>query len=224
MACKCSVGAAAGDPSERRRGSLIYGDKPINVYVGNLCSTATAEEVRNLFQQFGDVDSVDLLSDRFTGESRGFGFVKMDNKGGRAAISALDKKPFGGRALKVNEAKQWMEDPSSGVTVVPSAAVVDLNISRLHWRAAQAVCRDPETLDITIDSLPAHVFRPNAAFVQTCGACGCTFRVEVEWSRAKGEQQDYVCPYCHDHVCHVSSPVPPRITLLSTKPAKDPEQ
>jgi hypothetical protein len=196
----------------------------INVYVGNLCPTATAEEVRKLFEEFGDVDSVDLLSDRFTGESQGFGFVKMDNKGGRAAIAVLHKKPFRGRALKVHEAKQWMEAPNSVAAAVPSEAVLDLNISRLHWRAAQATPRGPETLDIAMDGLPAHVFRPNAAFVQTCGACGCTFRVEVEWSTVKGEQQEYVCPHCHDHVCRVSSPVPPRITLLTAKSAKDPKQ
>jgi RNA recognition motif-containing protein len=58
-----------------------------------------------MFEEFGAVDSVDLLSDRYTGESRGFGFVKMDTKAGRAAIDALDKKAIGGRPLKVNEAK-----------------------------------------------------------------------------------------------------------------------
>ncbi len=78
---------------------------PINIYVGNLPLNISADEVRKMFEEFGAVDSVDLLSDRYTGESRGFGFVKMDNKAGRTAIDALDKKAMGGRTLNVNEAR-----------------------------------------------------------------------------------------------------------------------
>ncbi len=77
----------------------------LNIYVGNLPLSATADEVRKMFAEFGAVDSVDVVSDRYTGESRGFGFVKMENKAGRAAIDALNNKSLGGRTLKVNEAK-----------------------------------------------------------------------------------------------------------------------
>lgn len=73
-----------------------------------------------------------------------------------------------------------------------------------------------------MDRLPENAFQPNTAFVQTCGACGSTFRVEVERQRFRGDQQEYVCPHCHHHVCRVSASTPPRITLLSTKPARDP--
>jgi RNA recognition motif-containing protein len=77
----------------------------MSIYVGNLSPTTTDEEVRKLFAEFGTVESVNLLTDRYTGESRGFGFVKMDNKAAQAAIEALSKRSIDGRALKVSEAK-----------------------------------------------------------------------------------------------------------------------
>lgn len=84
----------------------------MSIYVGNLSPTTTEEEVRKLFAEFGTVESVNLLTDRYTGESRGFGFVKMDNKSAQAAIEALDKKSIDGRALKVSEAKP--REPGGG--------------------------------------------------------------------------------------------------------------
>ncbi len=83
-----------------------------SIYVGNLSPTTTEEEVRNLFTEFGTVESVNLLTDRYTGESRGFGFVKMNNKSALAAIKALDKRSIEGRALKVSEAKP--REPGGG--------------------------------------------------------------------------------------------------------------
>jgi cold-inducible RNA-binding protein len=78
---------------------------PTKIYVGNLSPRVTQEEIRKLFEQHGEVDTVDLLTDRYSGESRGFGFVTMDNNGARAAITALDKTLVDGRNIKVNEAK-----------------------------------------------------------------------------------------------------------------------
>jgi RNA recognition motif-containing protein len=75
-----------------------------NIYVGNLPWSATEQDVEGLFASYGQVTSVKLISDRETGRARGFGFVEMSS-GADEAIAALDGKDFGGRALKVNEAR-----------------------------------------------------------------------------------------------------------------------
>jgi RNA recognition motif-containing protein len=83
-----------------------------SLYVGNLPFKATEDEVRGIFAQYGEVQSVKLISDRETGRPRGFGFVEMEDNGAMAAIEALDGKEFGGRALKVNEARERQERPA----------------------------------------------------------------------------------------------------------------
>jgi RNA recognition motif-containing protein len=75
-----------------------------NLYVGNLSFDTTDETLRNLFVQYGEVESARIIADRMTGRSRGFGFVEMSS-GADEAISALDGKDFEGRSLKVNAAK-----------------------------------------------------------------------------------------------------------------------
>ncbi len=75
------------------------------MYVGNLPFSSSEEDVRELFSQYGSVESVNLIQDRQTGRPRGFGFVEMDPASADAAIAALDGTDFGGRTLKVNEAK-----------------------------------------------------------------------------------------------------------------------
>ena len=75
-----------------------------NLYVGNLPWSATEQEIREAFEVYGEVTSVNLIADRETGRPRGFGFVEMDEKGATAAMQALDGKDFGGRDLRVNEA------------------------------------------------------------------------------------------------------------------------
>jgi RNA recognition motif-containing protein len=75
------------------------------LYVGNLSWSATEDEVRAAFEAFGEVTSVKLVEDRETGRPRGFGFVEMDDAGALEAIENLDGKDFGGRNIKVNEAK-----------------------------------------------------------------------------------------------------------------------
>ena len=83
----------------------------INIYVGNLSYRATEEEVRELFEQYGNVSRVNLISDRDTGRARGFGFVEMEREGGNAAIAALDGQDFQGRNLRINEARPREERP-----------------------------------------------------------------------------------------------------------------
>ena len=75
-----------------------------NLYVGNLSFSCTADDLRELFGQHGNVTSAQVVSDRETGRSRGFGFVEMSD-GGEAAISALNGSDFMGRSLTVNEAR-----------------------------------------------------------------------------------------------------------------------
>ena len=76
-----------------------------SIYVGNLPWSATEEQVQSLFADYGPVVSVKLVSDRETGRARGFGFVEMEEPGASAASDALDNANFGGRTLRVNEAK-----------------------------------------------------------------------------------------------------------------------
>jgi RNA recognition motif-containing protein len=82
------------------------------IYVGNLSFQATEQEIRDLFSEFGTVQSVSLITDRETGQPRGFGFVEMSD-GAERAISQLDGKEVGGRSLKVNEARP-REDRGGG--------------------------------------------------------------------------------------------------------------
>jgi RNA recognition motif-containing protein len=76
------------------------------LYVGNLSYSVTSEDLQELFEQYGGVISAQVLNDRETGRSRGFGFVEMDNDAeADAAIENLDGSEHGGRRLTVNEAK-----------------------------------------------------------------------------------------------------------------------
>lgn len=78
----------------------------MNIYVGNLPFTATEDELQQLFAQYGDVTSANIIKDRFSGESRGFGFVEMPSReDAMAAIEGLNGQDFHGRSLTVNEAK-----------------------------------------------------------------------------------------------------------------------
>lgn len=75
------------------------------IYVGNLPFSSTEEEVQELFSQYGEVRDVNIIYDRNTGRSRGFGFVEMDGQSAQNAIETLNGGTFGGRTLKVNEAR-----------------------------------------------------------------------------------------------------------------------
>ena len=76
------------------------------IYVGNLSYDVSQADLEQMFGAHGTVQSVQIITDRDTGRSKGFGFVEMEsNEEAEAAMSALDGKDSGGRALKVNEAK-----------------------------------------------------------------------------------------------------------------------
>jgi len=78
----------------------------VNIFVGNLAFSATDDSLRQLFESHGVVDKVNIITDRDTGRSKGFGFVEMpDSAAAKAAIQGLNGKELDGRALTVNEAK-----------------------------------------------------------------------------------------------------------------------
>jgi RNA recognition motif-containing protein len=86
-----------------------------NIFVGNLSFGATEESVRSAFQAYGTVDRVNLITDRDTGQARGFGFVEMSNNAeADRAISGLNGRDLDGRALNVNEAHPKGDRPSGG--------------------------------------------------------------------------------------------------------------
>ena len=78
----------------------------MNIFVGNLAFNTTDHDLRQLFEPYGDVDKINIITDRYTGQSRGFGFIEMPNSAAaKAAIQGLQGKELGGRTLNVNEAK-----------------------------------------------------------------------------------------------------------------------
>jgi RNA recognition motif-containing protein len=81
-------------------------DLYVNIFVGNLTYNATDADLRQLFEQYGAVDKINIITDRDTGRSKGFGFVEMpDSAAATAAMQGLNGKEHDGRALTVNEAK-----------------------------------------------------------------------------------------------------------------------
>ena len=87
----------------------------MNIYVGNLNYQTTDEDVRQLFAQFGTITSAKVITDKFTGRSKGFAFVEMaDNTEGNNAINGTNNQDFQGRPLKVNEARPREERPRGG--------------------------------------------------------------------------------------------------------------
>jgi len=83
----------------------------MRVYVGNLAYSTTEEEIRELFEQFGTISSVSMITDRDTGQSKGFAFVDLDGDINKIT-SQLNGTMLGGRALKVSEAQE--RQPRSG--------------------------------------------------------------------------------------------------------------
>ena len=87
----------------------------MNIYVANIPFKASEEELKELFEQHGDVSSVKIIMDKITNRSRGFGFVEMvDNTSGRQAITELNGFSFLGKELVVNEAKPKSDSPRGG--------------------------------------------------------------------------------------------------------------
>ena len=78
----------------------------MNIYVGNLARLVTEEKLRSLFEQYGNVTSIKLIKDKFTGQPKGFAFVEMpDNNEAQNAISATNGQDLDGQRLRVNEAR-----------------------------------------------------------------------------------------------------------------------
>jgi RNA recognition motif-containing protein len=87
----------------------------MNIYVGNLSRDASEADLKEAFQVFGEVSSCNIIKDKFTGESRGFGFVEMPNKEeADKAIADMNGKDLKGRNLTVNEARPRTDRPRSG--------------------------------------------------------------------------------------------------------------
>jgi RNA recognition motif-containing protein len=87
----------------------------MNIYVGNLSRETTEDDLRQAFAAFGQVESASVVKDKFTGESRGFGFVEMPSKAeAQAAIADMNGKDLMGRALNVNEARPRTERGGRG--------------------------------------------------------------------------------------------------------------
>ena len=84
----------------------------MNIYVGNLAYSVTDEDLREAFSASGQVTRASVVKDKFSGQSKGFGFVEMpDNAEANAAIKAMNDKPLKGRNLRVNEARPREERP-----------------------------------------------------------------------------------------------------------------
>jgi len=87
----------------------------VNIYVGNLSHDATEDSLREAFAAFGQVESVNIIKDRFSGESRGFGFVEMPSKQeAEKAIEEMNGKDLDGRAVNVNEARPKNDSRGGG--------------------------------------------------------------------------------------------------------------
>ena len=87
----------------------------MNIYVGNLSRQTTEEDLRKAFEAFGQVESANVIQDKFTGESRGFGFVEMPAKQeAQKAIEEMNGTDLGGRAVNVNEARPKTERRGGG--------------------------------------------------------------------------------------------------------------
>jgi len=85
------------------------------IFVGNFSFSMTEAELRSMFEPFGSIDSISIVTDRDTGRSRGFGFVQMpQNDEAEKAIAALNGKDSGGRPLTVNEARPKVERSGGG--------------------------------------------------------------------------------------------------------------
>jgi RNA recognition motif-containing protein len=87
----------------------------MNIYVGNLSSNATDETIRQAFESFGQVTSARVIKDKYTGQSRGFGFVEMlEQAQAQAAIKSLNGKELLGKQISVNEARPRTDQGRSG--------------------------------------------------------------------------------------------------------------
>ena len=84
----------------------------MNIYVGNLAYSVTEDDLRSAFQDFGEITSINIIKDKFSGQSKGFGFVEMPNNSeADKAIKSLNGALLKGRPIKVNQAKPQSDRP-----------------------------------------------------------------------------------------------------------------
>jgi len=87
----------------------------MNIYVGNLSYEVNEEDLQKAFEAFGQVESAKIITDKYSGQSKGFGFVEMPSKAeGQSAIEGLNGKDLKGRTLNVNEARPRTESRGGG--------------------------------------------------------------------------------------------------------------
>jgi RNA recognition motif-containing protein len=85
----------------------LSGRKYMNIYIGQLPYSMTEEELREMFLEYGEINSLNLIKDKFSGQSKGFGFIDMPNNSeADKAIKALNKSMLKGREIKVNQAEE----------------------------------------------------------------------------------------------------------------------
>ena len=87
----------------------------MNIYISNLSFKVEDSDLKHLFEEYGEVSSAKVITDRYTGRSRGFGFVEMpDNEAGQKAIDELNQAEYDGKVITVNEARPREDKPSRG--------------------------------------------------------------------------------------------------------------
>ena len=87
----------------------------MNIYVGNLSFDSTEDDIRKVFESYGQVDSVKIITDRYSGRSKGFGFIEMPNdEEAKNAMAEINGKEVGGRPLKCDEARPREERGGGG--------------------------------------------------------------------------------------------------------------
>lgn len=86
----------------------------MNIYVSNLSNNTTGESLKELFAEYGEVTSANVIMDKYTGTSRGFGFVEMQDAAGKEAIEALNETDFDGKTIVVNVARPKTERNDRG--------------------------------------------------------------------------------------------------------------
>jgi RNA recognition motif-containing protein len=95
--------------------NLLQKEIRMNIYVGNLSNEVTEEDLKQAFETFGEVESVNIIKDKYTNRSKGFGFVEMASKAeGQSAIDGLNGKELKGKAVNVNEARPRTESRGRG--------------------------------------------------------------------------------------------------------------
>jgi RNA recognition motif-containing protein len=95
--------------------NIQRGEIQMNIYVGNLSYTVTEDDLRQAFEAYGQVTSASIIKDKFSGQSKGFGFVEMPSQEeARAAVTAMNGKEMKGRNLSVNEARPRSDDRRQG--------------------------------------------------------------------------------------------------------------